>query len=112
MKTVEAKCVVAPMEFPAGTEPGPYNFKFFQSGDELPTVEINSEVPSCTTTLAAGEWTCIAVRLNKEQDAQLGDEAFVTFIVPTAATVVIGVVGSVDVAVSESVKTVKSVKVK
>ena len=112
MKTVEARCVVVPMEFPAGTAPGPYNFKFFKTGDEFPTVDINSEVPSCTTSLDSGEWTCVAVRLNQAQDTSLGEEAFTTFIVPTDATVVIGVVGSVDVSVSETVKTVKSVKVK
>ena len=112
MKTVEAKCVVVPMEVPAGTQPGPYNFKFFKSGEELPTLEVNSGVPSCTVSLDAGEWMCVAVRMNEAQDAQLGEEAFTTFIVPTAATVVIGVVGSVEVSVSETVKTVKKVSVK
>ena len=112
MKTVEAKCVVAPMEFPAGTAPGPYNLKFFKTGDDLPVLEVNSGVPSCTVSLDAGEWVCVAVRLNEAQDAQLGEEAFTTFIVPTASTIVIGVVGSVEVSVKETVKTVKSVSVK
>jgi len=112
MKTVEAKCVVVPMEFPAGTAPGPYNFKFIKSGDVDPSVVVNSAVPSCTVSLDAGEWVCIAVRLNEAQDAELGDPALVTFIVPTASTVVIGVVGSVEVSVSETVKTVKSVNVR
>ena len=112
MKTVEAKCVVVPMEFPAGTAPGPYNFKFIKSGDVDPSVVVNSPTPSCTVSLEAGEWACVAVRLNEAQDAELGEAALVSFIVPTASTVVIGVVGSVEVSVSETVKTVKSVNVR
>jgi len=112
MKTVEARCVVVPMEFPAGTVPGPYNFKFFN--DEVmdgPAIVVNSPVPSCSVSLDAGNWTCTAVRLS-DQDEELGFPASVSFIVPTAATVVIGVVGSVEVSVSETVKTVKKVSVK
>jgi hypothetical protein len=101
------------MEFPAGTSPGPYNFKFFNADvQDGPAVVVNSPVPSCSVSLEAGNWTCVAVRLNEAQDAELGDSASVTFIVPTAATVVIGVVGSVEVSVSETVKTVKKVSVK
>ena len=112
MKTVEAKCVVVPMEFAAGTVPGPYNFKFIEGGAEEPSVVVNSPTPSCTVSLEAGEWVCVAVRLNEAQDAELGEQAFTTFTVPTASNVIIGVVGSVEVSVSETVKTVKSVSVK
>jgi len=112
MKTVEARCVVAPMEFPAGTLPGPYNFKFIKGDEQEPSVVVNSAVPSCTVSLEAGEWVCVAVRLNEAQDAELGEQAFTTFTVPTASNVIIGVVGSVEVSVSETVKTVKSVNVR
>ena len=112
MKTVEARCVVAPMEFPAGTAPGPYNFKFIKGDEQESTVVVNSAVPSCTVSLDSGEWVCVAVRLNEAQDAELGEQAFTTFTVPTASNVVIGVVGSVEVSVSETVKTVKSVNVR
>jgi hypothetical protein len=100
------------MEFPAGTEPGVYAFAFFKDGATTPDVEVNSMVPSCTVTLAAGEWVCTAQRYNADGDVPLGESASVEFIVPTAASVVIGVVGSVEVSVSESIKTVKSVTVK
>jgi len=112
MKTVEAKCTVVPMEFPAGTMPGPYNFKFMTGDSEVAEVEVNSPVPSCTVSLDAGEWMCVAQRFNEAQTAPLGDSASVEFTVPSAAVVVIGVVGSVEAFVSETVKTVKTVTVK
>jgi hypothetical protein len=108
MRTVEAKATVAPMQFPAGTEPGPYEFRFISGSNEF---VVQSSVPSCTVTLDAGEWACEARRLSST-GAQLGEVAFTTFAVPGEGDVTIGVVGSVSVTVAESIKTVKGVTVR
>ena len=112
MRTVEAVCTVVPMEFPEGTVPGVYRFEFFKKLEAAPAVTVNSEINRCSVSLDAGEWMCIAQRLNGDGSGTLGDAASADFIVPSASTVVIGVVGGLTVSVSEQIKTVRSVSVK
>jgi hypothetical protein len=110
MRTVTATAVVAPMEFPAGTEPGVYSFKFYRDGGETPEASVDTMVPNCSVTLAAGSWICTAQRYS-DTGTTLGNMAQTAFVVPAEALVTIGVVGDVSVSVSESIKTVDSVVV-